>query len=305
MLRGVSLSGGAAQVLQQLHDHVSATHRGQAGICTGDLWSQPPPDPPGHTGSRLVLPLHSPLTAVTGSSHPATRPPVRARWQRQQPRGGSYLAAVKGSAEPCPSQPPSSLLPLCRSRQGTTAAAPTPGEFPTPVSCFEELLKRGSVATKSALISSLPTRAGARTSGCLWLQRAPRAAGVTRGSGCQLAGGCAGRAALSQERASAPDSGSAAERGDGAAPRAATKTRPKNSLCGFVKRHRLLVEACEGKQPRQGRAHGCSVPRDGVAPENYYSIRRCSDIPDQELSRRGRLQLSEGPGHARIAFSIS
>lgn len=213
-----------------------------------------PPDPPGHTGSRPVLPLHRPLIAGTGSSHPATHPPIWARSQRQhpQPRGGSYLAAGKGIAEPCPWQPLSPLLSLCRSRQGTTVATAMPGEFPMLVSCFEELLKCGSVATKSALISSLPTRAGARTSGCLRLRGAPRAAGVTHRSGCQLAGGCTGRAALSQERMNAPDSGSAAKQGDGATSRAATKSRPKNSLCFFVKRHRLLVEGCEGKQLRQG-----------------------------------------------------
>lgn len=74
----------------------------------------------------------------------------------------------------------SRLLPLCHGPQGTTAA-PTPGELQTLVSYFKEHFKCGSIATKSALISSLRTRAG--TSELVPVaQQVPKERGASRGA---------------------------------------------------------------------------------------------------------------------------
>lgn len=95
--------------------------------------------------------------------------------------GGSYLVLVKGTPSPALGTAELSwLLPLCHGRQGTTAA-PMPAELQTFVSYFKEHFKRGSIATKSALISSLRARAG--TSELVPVaQRVPKEPGASRGA---------------------------------------------------------------------------------------------------------------------------
>lgn len=115
---------------------------------------------------------------------------------------------VKGSPSPAlGTAEQSRLLPLCHGPQGT-AAAPMPGELQTPGSYFKEHFKCGSIATKSALISSLRTRADTSELVPVAQQSSQRARSVTRGSGRQLAEGGTGGATLSQEQADAPDSSS-------------------------------------------------------------------------------------------------
>lgn len=176
---------------------VAATHRGQAGICTADPQPWPPsraPREPQKAGVQRSLAWGG------GGSH--TIPPSQSPrcWRRRFPTSPSSW--VQDTATPkrqhlvLPAQhrealtwspangvPSSALSPppswfLCRGRQGA-ADAPTPGEFPTLVSCFKEHFKCGSITTKSALISSLQTRAGVRTS---WVPAAQQVSKKPRAS---------------------------------------------------------------------------------------------------------------------------
>lgn len=215
--------------------------------------------------SALLSPAHPPIWRVLKRQLPVPRSRVRRLLPGVRQREQRVL-------------PFAELLPVCQGRQGT-AGTPTPRQFPTLVSYFKERFECGSVATKSALSSSLQLRAGwvragcpragCPRAGCPWLSQSPKS--PERHAGEQEP---AGRSPLRRRylepkaKAKAPDSSSAGERGDGGAsePGLPLRSDPESCLCSLVKRQWALGEGCEGNRLHLQRAHGCSAPRDGGWP---------------------------------------